>query len=52
MGNTILYFFDPATILWLKKSIVIFFLTFIHEDAAILAAGISLSILASFQGIF
>jgi membrane protein DedA with SNARE-associated domain len=41
MGNTILYFFDPATILWLKKSILIFFLTFIHEDAAILAAGFS-----------
>jgi membrane protein DedA with SNARE-associated domain len=33
--------FDPDTIIWLKESIVIFFLTFIHEDAAILAAGFS-----------
>jgi membrane protein DedA with SNARE-associated domain len=33
--------FDPDTIFWLKESIVIFFLTFIHEDAAILAAGFS-----------
>jgi membrane protein DedA with SNARE-associated domain len=32
---------DPDTIFWLKESIVIFFLTFIHEDAAILAAGFS-----------
>jgi membrane protein DedA with SNARE-associated domain len=31
----------PDTILWLKESTVIFFLTFIHEDAAILAAGFS-----------
>lgn len=27
--------------IWIKESIVIFFLTFIHEDAAILAAGFS-----------
>ena len=33
--------FDPDTIFWLKESIVIFFLTFIHEDAAILAAAFS-----------
>lgn len=32
---------DPDTIFWLKESIVIFFLTFVHEDAAILAAGFS-----------
>jgi membrane protein DedA with SNARE-associated domain len=32
---------NPDTILWFKESIVIFFLTFIHEDAAILAAGFS-----------
>jgi membrane protein DedA with SNARE-associated domain len=32
---------NPDTIFWLKESIVIFFLTFIHEDAAILAAGFS-----------
>lgn len=32
---------SPDTIFWLKESIVIFFLTFIHEDAAILAAGFS-----------
>ena len=32
---------DPGTIFWIKESIVIFFLTFIHEDAAILAAGFS-----------
>jgi membrane protein DedA with SNARE-associated domain len=32
---------NPDTIIWLKESIVIFFLTFIHEDAAILAAGFS-----------
>jgi membrane protein DedA with SNARE-associated domain len=32
---------NPDTIVWLKESIVIFFLTFIHEDAAILAAGFS-----------
>jgi membrane protein DedA with SNARE-associated domain len=30
---------NPDTIIWFKESIVIFFLTFIHEDAAILAAG-------------
>ena len=34
-------FVNPDTILWFKESIVIFFLTFIHEDAAILAAGFS-----------
>lgn len=32
---------NPDTILWLKEGAVIFFLTFIHEDAAILAAGFS-----------
>jgi membrane protein DedA with SNARE-associated domain len=32
---------NPDTIFWIKESIVIFFLTFIHEDAAILAAGFS-----------
>jgi membrane protein DedA with SNARE-associated domain len=32
---------NPDTIFWLKESVVIFFLTFIHEDAAILAAGFS-----------
>jgi membrane protein DedA with SNARE-associated domain len=32
---------NPDTILWLKEGIVIFLLTFIHEDAAILAAGFS-----------
>jgi len=32
---------NPDTLFWLKESIVIFFLTFIHEDAAILAAGFS-----------
>jgi membrane protein DedA with SNARE-associated domain len=32
---------NPDTILWFKESIVIFFLTFLHEDAAILAAGFS-----------
>jgi len=30
---------NPDTIIWFKESIVIFFLTFLHEDAAILAAG-------------
>ena len=32
---------DPDTMIWIKESIVIFFLSFIHEDAAILAAGFS-----------
>lgn len=32
---------NPDTAFWFKESIVIFFLTFIHEDAAILAAGFS-----------
>ena len=32
---------NPDTLFWFKESIVIFFLTFIHEDAAILAAGFS-----------
>ncbi len=32
---------DPGTVSWIKESIIIFFLTFIHEDAAILAAGFS-----------
>jgi membrane protein DedA with SNARE-associated domain len=31
--------FDPDTIFWIKESIFIFFFTFIHEDAAIIAAG-------------
>lgn len=30
---------DPDTFLWLKEIIAIFFLTFLHEDAAIVAAG-------------
>jgi membrane protein DedA with SNARE-associated domain len=30
---------DPDTAAWLRESVVIFFLTFLHEDAAILAAG-------------
>jgi len=34
-----LVMFDSDTIYWLKESVVIFFLTFLHEDAAILAAG-------------
>jgi membrane protein DedA with SNARE-associated domain len=33
--------FNPDTLIWFKESIVIFFLTFLHEDAAILAAGFS-----------
>jgi membrane protein DedA with SNARE-associated domain len=32
---------NPDTLFWFKESVVIFFLTFIHEDAAILAAGFS-----------
>ena len=32
---------NPDSVLWFKEGIVIFFLTFIHEDAAILAAGFS-----------
>ena len=32
---------NPDTVFWFKESIVIFLLTFIHEDAAILAAGFS-----------
>ncbi|HNX56426.1 MAG TPA: VTT domain-containing protein [Prolixibacteraceae bacterium] len=32
---------DPSFYLWLKHSIVIFFMTFLHEDAAILAAAFS-----------
>jgi membrane protein DedA with SNARE-associated domain len=32
---------NPDTIFWFKQSIGIFFLSFIHEDAAILAAGFS-----------
>jgi membrane protein DedA with SNARE-associated domain len=32
---------NPDTFIWLKESVVIFFLTFIHEDMAILAAGFS-----------
>lgn len=35
------FMINPDTIFWFKESIVIFFLTFIHEDAAILAAGFS-----------
>ncbi|HRR93869.1 MAG TPA: VTT domain-containing protein, partial [Bacteroidales bacterium] len=30
---------DPDTLVWIKEAIAIFFLTFIHEDAAIIAAG-------------
>lgn len=30
---------DPGILSWLKETIAIFFLTFIHEDAAIVAAG-------------
>ncbi len=30
---------NPDMVFWFKESIVIFFLTFLHEDAAILAAG-------------
>ena len=41
MGNILLEIFGPDTAVWLKESIVIFFLTFLHEDAAILAAGFS-----------
>jgi len=41
MGNIFVNILDPDTVFWLKESIVIFFLTFIHEDAAILAAGFS-----------
>ena len=33
--------FEAFTILWLKHCIVIFFMTFLHEDAAILAAAFS-----------
>jgi membrane protein DedA with SNARE-associated domain len=39
LGTIIIDIFGPDTILWIKEGIVIFFLTFIHEDAAILAAG-------------
>ena len=39
MGTIIIDILGPDTILWLKEGIVIFFLTFLHEDAAILAAG-------------
>ncbi|MFN8240224.1 MAG: VTT domain-containing protein [Bacteroidales bacterium] len=38
---SIISIFDPDTLFWLKESVVIFFLTFLHEDAAILAAGFS-----------
>jgi membrane protein DedA with SNARE-associated domain len=40
-GNIFLNFFSPDTMLWLKEGIAIFFLTFLHEDAAIVAAGFS-----------
>ncbi len=30
---------NPDIVFWFKESVVIFFLTFLHEDAAILAAG-------------
>ena len=33
--------FEAFTLLWLKHCIVIFFMTFLHEDAAILAAAFS-----------
>lgn len=41
MGNILVLAIDPDTIFWIKESVIIFFLTFIHEDAAILAAGFS-----------
>jgi len=39
VGNILLNIFSPDTAGWLKESVVIFFLSFLHEDAAILAAG-------------
>ncbi|MGD0582986.1 MAG: VTT domain-containing protein [Bacteroidales bacterium] len=39
MESILLNIVSPDTIGWLRESVVIFFLTFIHEDAAILAAG-------------
>ena len=33
--------FELISLSWLKHSIVIFFMTFLHEDAAILAAAFS-----------
>jgi len=37
--HILLNIFSPDTAGWIRESIVIFFLTFLHEDAAILAAG-------------
>jgi membrane protein DedA with SNARE-associated domain len=39
VGTILIDILGPDTALWLKEGIVIFFLTFLHEDAAILAAG-------------
>ena len=39
MENILLNIIGPDTLIWLRESVVIFFLTFLHEDAAILAAG-------------
>ena len=39
MESILLNIVSPDTIGWLRESVVIFFLTFLHEDAAILAAG-------------
>ena len=39
MEHILLNIFSPDTAGWIRESIVIFFLTFLHEDAAILAAG-------------
>jgi hypothetical protein len=32
---------SPELLIWLKHCVVIFFMTFVHEDAAILAAAFS-----------
>jgi membrane protein DedA with SNARE-associated domain len=37
--SILLNIINPDTTAWLRESVVIFFLTFLHEDAAILAAG-------------
>ena len=39
MESIILNIISPDALTWLRESVVIFFLTFLHEDAAILAAG-------------
>jgi membrane protein DedA with SNARE-associated domain len=41
VGIVLLDILGPDTLIWFKESVVIFFLTFLHEDAAILAAGFS-----------